>query len=82
MMKYIVTAHDGQERIYLFPAVEQHKDFAECLCVGSVWKPIRGGFVMFEEGMKLPKCFGEAFSLGLVSDKVKDTAMLLRLFAA
>lgn len=61
------------DRIYLFPAVEQHKEFAARM--PKEWKPIRGGFFWIYDGV--PQCYGESISLGLQSDPKKDLALLL-----
>lgn len=73
-MKYLVFS-DGtmSERIYLFPAIEQHKDFAARM--SKDWKPIRGGFFWIYDGV--PQCYGEAFSLGLPGDSKKDLKLLM-----
>lgn len=83
-MKYLVVAYEAspgvpsqEERIYIFPQEESHKDFAEKLFdTSEFWKPIRGGQVMLESGRLM--CYGEAFSLRLDGDKVKDTALFYR----
>jgi len=85
-MKYLVVRYADTtiERLYLFPEAEQHKDFAARLPDG--WRAIRGGYVCYHEWMReeeackgksLFQIYGEAFSLGLLSDKEKDLALLM-----
>jgi hypothetical protein len=81
-MKYVVFNTRNGEKIVLFPASIEHAAFTRM--VSKEWKAIRAGFVWFFEtdvpdGENLKgqfQCYGESFSLGLQSDKEKDTGML------
>lgn len=82
-MKYVVFSDSGHERIILFPAVIEHRNFADFM--PKRWRPIRAGFVMFflqdADGNTLEgkfKCYGESLSLGLPSDPEKDLMLLNR----
>lgn len=87
-MKYLVYQLEGSpetERLYLFPADEVHAAFHQAINMHG-WKVVRGGFVPYfcdalrsDEGYF--RCQGEASSLGLTSDKIKDTALLRRQIA-
>ena len=75
-MKYLVFRHEDTitERIFLFQAIIQHKDFASM--ISKEWKAVRGGFVWIYDGVL--QCYGESFSLGLQGDPVKDLRLLKR----
>ena len=76
-MKYLVFSAYGRESAYLFPEEVSHKDIAEALTTIRM-APVRGGFVsVWANGDKLMvSAFGEAFSLGLVADKKRDSALI------
>ena len=86
-MKYLVMQLEGSpttERLYLFPEDEVHKAFADSIAMPG-WKVVRGGFIRFYDGPSdssvedyVIQVGGEAFSLGLHSDKVKDKALLFQ----
>ena len=77
MMKYLVVAGFGEERMYLFPQEDTHKGIAEKVADGEHWRAVRGGTVVMEKRLI---CSGlGAFSLGLPGDREKDTALLLSL---
>lgn len=83
-MKYIVTQQDdGVEEIFLFPTAVHHDAFAELVdsykdqTYGN-WQrvfrqPVRAGFV---DGNF--NCHGVSETLGLQSDPVKDTQLLIQ----
>jgi len=73
-MKYLVFTNGRHEHIVLFPAVIEHRAFAEGM--PKEWKAVRGGSVwIMDEHLQ---CYGSSFSLGLESDPAKDTMLLKR----
>jgi hypothetical protein len=73
-MKYLVFNVELGEEIVLFSATIEHAGFSRMM--PKHWKPIRGGFVWIVEGAV--QCYGESLSLGVQSDRKKDTEMLAR----
>ena len=52
--------------VIIFPCVIEHSAFKQ-------FNPISAGFCYVDAENKIVKCFGESFSLGLVSNPKEDT---------
>lgn len=71
-MKYVVLLHDGELRLFVFPASIEHDDAAAA--IRRYGEPVRAGFVRRAPSGLV--CQEESQSLGLRADPQADSDLL------